>query len=187
MLKHTATVELLEKEAVKDTSSAFTKFKYDPGFKMSFGYNACSNDPTSEDGIALLLGKDPADYTAKKLKKGNQGVRFNNKGLSLHLNMNKKISLKDGGGQTLTSTKYNVDMACNEWKVLKLTIDEDNKLTLTQKDTTLLSHDLTQEQIEEIANWPIGFNAFSKENGQYKVRNVKIMLLDEEEEEELEE
>ena len=182
MLKHTATVELLEKEAVKDTSSAFTKFKYDPGFKMSFGYNACSNDPTSEDGIALLLGKDPTDYTANKLPNSNQGVKFNNKGLSLHLNMNKRIQLKDGGGQTLASKKYKVDMDCDKWKVLKLTIDENNKLSLTEKNKTLLSHDLTASQIDEISNQPIGFNAFSKEKGQYSIRNVTITALPIEEE-----
>ena len=177
MLKHTATVELLEKEAVKDTSSAFTKFKYDPGFKMTFSYNACSDNPTSEDGIAILLGKDPADYTTDKLKNGNQGVKFNNKGLSLHLNMNKRISLKDGGGQTLASKKYKVDMDCDKWKVLKLTIDENNKLSLTEKNKTLLNHDLTVSQIDKIANQPIGFNAYSKEKGQYSIRNVKVIKL----------
>ena len=98
--------------------------------------------------------------------------------------MKGRIQLIDGAGQTLTSTKYKVKMDCDEWKVLKLTIDEDYKLTLTHKNKTLLSHDLTEEQIEEIATWPIGWTAFSKEKGQYAVRHVNITLLEEETEEE---
>ena len=177
MLEHTHKVELIKKKANKATSSSFTKFMYSPAFEMSFSYNACSDEPTSEDGIAILLGKDPADYTAEKLPNGNQGVKFNNRGLSLHLNMNKRIQLKDGGGQTLASTKYKVEMDCDKWKVLKLTIDENNRLSLTEKNKTLLSHDLTVSQINEIINQPIGFNAYSKEKGQYSVRNVTITAL----------
>ena len=155
---------------------------YSPAFEMSFSYNACSKSLGSEDGIAILLGKDPADYTADKLKAGNQGVKFNNKGLSLHLNMNKRIQLRDGGGQVLDSRRYEVEMGCYDWKVLKLTIDENNKLTLKERDKILLSHDLTVSQIEEIASHPIGFNAYSNEKGLYGVRHVKITALPLEEE-----
>ena len=150
---------------------------------MSFSYNACSKSLGSEDGIAILLGKDPADYTENKLRSSNQGVRFNNKGLSLHLNMNERIQIKDGAGNTLDSKKYTVEMDCYDWKTLKLTIDENNKLTLTEKNKTLLSYDLTLKQIEEIASQPIGFNAYSKEKGQYGVRHVNITALPIEEEE----
>ena len=125
----------------------------------------------------FLLGKDPVDYTADKLTNFNQGVIFNNKGLSLHLNMNKRIQIRDGAGNTLDSRKYKVEMGCYEWKRLKLTIDENNKLTLKEKNKTLLSHDLTLDQIEEIASQPIGFNAFSIAKGQYGVRHVKITAL----------
>ena len=91
--------------------------------------------------------------------------------------MNGRIQLKDGRGQTLTAKKYKVKMDCNEWKVLKLTIDTSNKLILTQKNKTLLSHDLTSKQINKIANQPIGFNAYSTKKGQYGVRNVKVIKL----------
>ena len=177
MLEHSHKVELIKKKAKTATSSSFTKFMYSPAFEMTFSYNACSESLGSEDGIAILLGKDPADYTAEKLKNGNQGVKFNNKGLSLHLSMNKRIQLKDGGGQTLASKKYEVEMDCNNWKVLKLTIDRNNKLSLTEKNKTLLSHDLTVSQVDEISNQPIGFNAYSKEKGQYGIRNVKAIKL----------
>ncbi|MCZ0933450.1 MAG: hypothetical protein OXJ52_09920 [Oligoflexia bacterium] len=69
-------------------------------------------------------------------------------------------------GQTLASTPHEVKTNCSKWKVLKLTIDTVNKLTLTQNDEILLSHDLTMSQVNEIASQPIGFTAFSKENGQ---------------------
>ena len=177
MLEHSHKVDLLNRKAKKATSSSFTKFMYSLAFEMSFSYNACSKSLGSEDGISILLGKDPADYTADKLKAGNQGVKFNNKGLSLHLNMNKKIQLRDGGGQVLDSRRYEVEMGCYDWKVLKLTIDENNKLTLKERDKILLSHDLTLSQIEEIASHPIGFNAYSKEKGLYGVRHVKITAL----------
>ena len=177
MLEHTHKVELIKREAVKATSSSFTKFMYSPAFEMTFSYNACSKSLGSENGIAILLGKDPSDYIADKLTNFNQGVKFNDKGLSLHLNMNKRIQLRDGGGQVLDSRKYTVEMDCYDWKVLKLTIDENNKLTLTEKNKTLLSYDLTVDQIEEIASQPIGFNAYSKEKGQYGVRHVNIIAL----------
>ena len=64
-----------------------------------------------------------------------------------------------------------------EAEIEKLTIDENNNLTLKEKNKTLLSYDLTVDQIEEIASQPIGFNAYSKEKGQYGVRNVKITAL----------
>ena len=177
MLEQTHKVELLKKKAVKATSSVFTKFMYSPAFEMSFGYNACSDKLLSGSGISLLLGKDPKDYRRNRLVRGNQGVKFNNKGLSLHLSMNEMIQLKDGGGQTLAMANHAVKTDCNKWKVLKLAIDENNKLTLKQKNKTLLSHDLTLEQIEEIASQPIGFNAFSKEKGQYGVRHVTLKAL----------
>ena len=177
MLEHSHKVDLLNRKAKKATSSSFTKFMYSPAFEMSFSYNACSKSLGSEDGIAILLGKDPADYTADKLKAGNQGVKFNNQGLSLHLNMNKRIQLRDGGGQVLDSRRYTVEMGCYDWKILKLTIDENNKLTLKERDKILLSYDLTVSQIEEIASHPIGFNAYSKEKGLYGVRHVKITAL----------
>ena len=179
MLEHSHKVELIKRKAVKATSSSFTKFMYSPAFEMEFSYNACSESLESEDGIAILLGKDPAHYTANKLKPRNQGVNFhnNNKGLSLHLNMNKRIQIKDGAGNTLDSRKYKVEMGCNDWKTLKLTIDESNKLTLKEKNKILISHDLTLSQIEEISSQPIGFNAYSEEKGQYGVRNVKITAL----------
>ena len=59
MLEHSHKVDLIKKKAKKATSSSFTKFMYSPAFEMSFSYNACSDNPTSEDGIALLLGKKP--------------------------------------------------------------------------------------------------------------------------------
>ena len=138
MLEHSHKVELIKREAKEATSSSFTKFMYSPAFEMSFSYNACSKSLGSEDGIAILLGKDPADYTADKLENFNQGVKFNDKDLSLHLNMNKRIQIKDGAGNTLDSKKYTVEMGCNEWKTLKLIIDENNKLTLSLKRVTQL-------------------------------------------------
>ena len=134
--------------------------------------------------LAILFIINPADYTADKLKAGNQGVKFNNKGLSLHLNMNKRIQLRDGGGKVLDSRRYEVEIGCYDWKVLKLTIDENNKLTLKERNKILLSHDLTVSQIEEIASHPIDFNAYSNEKGLYGIRHVKVTALPTEEEEE---
>ena len=67
---------------LKPVSFAFTKFIYSPAFKMSFNYNACSEKLLAGSGIALLLGKDLRDYRANRLVRGNQGVKFNDKGLS---------------------------------------------------------------------------------------------------------
>ena len=91
--------------------------------------------------------------------------------------MNKRIQIKDGAGNTLDSRKYKVEMDCYDWKTLTLTIDENNKLTLKEKNKVLLSHDLTLSQIEEMSNQPIGFNAYSEEKGQYGIRNVNITAL----------
>ena len=168
------TVELLKRGANKGASSAWTKFMYSPAFEIDFSYSACSDQNRAGDGMALLLGKDPADYVSNSLTRGNQGVKFNNKGLSLHLDMSGNIYLKNGAGSHLAMTAYRVSAGCNSWKNLKLSIDASRTLTLKERNRTLITHNLTLEQIEEIASQPIGFNAYSKRRGQYRVRRVSV-------------
>ena len=176
-LKKNNTVELLKKGGRKATSSAWTKFMYSPGFELIFEYNACSNQNRAGDGIALLLAKESVDYTANSLLKSNQGVNFNRKGLSLHLDMSGNIYLKNGSGQSLATAVQTVNTGCNRWKRLKLKIERNGKLTLLEGENSLLSHNLTTTQIEEIADHLIAFNAYSQRQGQYKIRKVSINAL----------
>ena len=176
-LKKNNTVELLKKRSRKATSSVWTKFMYSPGFEIIFEYNACSNQNRAGDGIALLLAKESVDYTANSLLKLNQGVNFNRKGLSLHLDMSGNIYLKNGSGQSLATATQTVNTGCNRWKRLKVKIERDGKLTLLDGENSLLSHSLTMTQIEEIASHPIAFNAYSQRQGQYKIRKVSVSAL----------
>ena len=88
--------------------------------------------------------------------------------------MSGNIYLKNGAGSNLAMTAYRVSAGCNSWKNLKLSIDASRTLTLKERNRTLITHDLTLEQIEEIASQPIGFNAYSKRRGQYRVRRVSV-------------
>ena len=191
ILKNTSKVELLNKKAIKGVSSSFTKFMYAPPFEFSFDYNACNRKSLAGDGIALLLGKDPKDYKTKQsLVRKDQGVKFNKKGLSVHLDMSGKIQLKNGEGKVLTEADYKVKTACNKWKNLKLAIEYKidkhktenynimyHKLRLIQENKTLFGYDLKASQLEGIISHPIGFNAYSAKKGQYAMKNIVMTAL----------
>ena len=91
--------------------------------------------------------------------------------------MSGNIYLKNGSGQNLTTATQTVNTGCNRWKRLKLKIERNGKLTLLEGENSLLSHNLTIAQIEETADHPIAFNAYSQRQGQYKIRKVNVNAL----------
>ena len=44
-----------------------------PGLRVAFDYNACSDSATAGDGIALLFGKNPEDYSTSLLAGSSRG------------------------------------------------------------------------------------------------------------------
>ena len=98
--------DLIKKNLTNTTSAVFSKFMYTPGVRVAFDYNACSDNPQSGDGIALLFGKNPADYSGSTLPNNNQRASFNQTGVSIHLDMSDEIQLKNSRGYVLARTNH---------------------------------------------------------------------------------
>ncbi len=167
-------VNLLEKSAVNGTSITFSKFIYNPAIRIEFNYSACKSKPDAGDGLSLVFGKNPEDYSVS-LPRGNQGVLFNGEGFSLHLDIKAgRLVLKDGNGKVLKRVTHQVATGCSEFQKLKIRINEDGTFHLLQGKDILLTYQLTSEQRVAIESQAIGWSAHSSNNGQYRVKGIKI-------------
>ena len=173
VLRNTPGADLVTKDLTNTSSAIFSKFMYAPGVRVAFDYNACSDNSLSSDGIALLFGKNPEDYSST-LPTSNQGASFNQTGMSLHLDMSGEIQLKNSRGGVLASTSHQVDTGCSNWEKIKVRINRNGKLLVLQGSETLLEFKLTPSQLEAVSNQPIGWSAYSSDSGQYKVAGIRI-------------
>ena len=173
VLRRTAGANLTKSSFVNAVSVVFSKFMYSPGLRVAFDYNACSNNAVAGDGIALLFGKNPEDYSSSLLE-DHQGVKFDGEGISLHLDMAGEIQLRNGTGSVLARTSHQVSTGCGSWEKIKVRVNRNGKFLVLQGSQTLLEYKLTLSQLEQIARQPIGWSAYSTRSGQYRVATIKI-------------
>lgn len=174
VLRKTAGANLTNKRFTDVSSVVFSKFMYSAGLRVAFDYNACSDSLSAGDGIALLFGKNPEDYSST-LPQGNQGADSNGEGVSLHLDiMTGEIQLKNGIGSIVARTSHQVSTGCDNWEKLKVRVNRNGKFLVIQGSDTLLEYKLTLSQLEQIAEQPIGWSAYSARLGQYRVATIHI-------------
>ncbi len=188
VLTKTNAVNLITEQTQAASAAAFTRVTSSLPLRYSFHYRTCRVNKSNNDGIAVLVGKNPDQYSnlIGALPLENQGVVYANQGLSLHLATSGRIVLRDGLGNILIERLgEQIDTDCQIWQKIKIRIQSGKRelrdsqvLIVLRGETIILEHPLTEQQVSEIERQPLGFSAFSLANGaSYQVANIQQTVL----------